>query len=277
MSKSGRLRLGDLKHIYRLIGECRDLGADPDVWRVHLLEQLCRMLDMQVGIAGETPWRSSFCCDELEGVFDVGRSGPKRQSRFRQNVAEGTIFSDSVLVTMSRLSPGRFVARTQKELVSDAEWYRSFHFNEYRREFGLDAGLLSLQRLDIDGRPTLHGICLHRKRGAKPCTSRERRILRWTHHELGPFVGRQLAVPGEPSVAALSPRLRQTLRYLLHGDSEKQVANRLGVSRGTVHKYVTRLYRHFDVQSRGELLSHWVRFDGRPDKLLTKVQSFDRA
>jgi DNA-binding CsgD family transcriptional regulator len=53
----------------------------------------------------------------------------------------------------------------------------------------------------------------------------------------------------------LSPRLRQTLECLLEGDGEKQVAARLGLSRHTVHDYVTALYRRLDVSSRPELMA----------------------
>jgi DNA-binding CsgD family transcriptional regulator len=53
----------------------------------------------------------------------------------------------------------------------------------------------------------------------------------------------------------LSPRQRQTLRHLLEGDLEKQVAAKLGLSRHTVHVYVKALYKHFGVSSRGELLA----------------------
>jgi DNA-binding CsgD family transcriptional regulator len=60
--------------------------------------------------------------------------------------------------------------------------------------------------------------------------------------EAGPFV-------------SLSPRLRQTLERLLVGDSEKEVAARLGLSRHTVHVYVKTLYRRFDVSSKGELFA----------------------
>lgn len=57
----------------------------------------------------------------------------------------------------------------------------------------------------------------------------------------------------------LSPRLRQTLARLLAGDSEKQVARHLQLSKNTVHVYVKALYRHFDVNSRGELLAKFVK------------------
>jgi DNA-binding NarL/FixJ family response regulator len=56
----------------------------------------------------------------------------------------------------------------------------------------------------------------------------------------------------------LSRRLHQTLTALLQGDSEKQVALHLGLSRHTIHAYVKGLYRHFGVNSRGELLARFV-------------------
>ena len=57
----------------------------------------------------------------------------------------------------------------------------------------------------------------------------------------------------------LPPRLGQTLRCLLEGDSEKQVASRLGLSRSTIHEYVTALYRRLGVNSRPELMALCLR------------------
>lgn len=67
--------------------------------------------------------------------------------------------------------------------------------------------------------------------------------------------------PGLPSPLPpnLSPRMRQTLQRLLAGDSEKQIAVHLGLSRHTVHVYVKAIYKSFDVQSRGELLARFVQ------------------
>jgi DNA-binding NarL/FixJ family response regulator len=46
---------------------------------------------------------------------------------------------------------------------------------------------------------------------------------------------------------------------LLQGDSEKQVAARLGLRQATTHEYVTTLYRHFRVQSRAQLMAHAIK------------------
>jgi DNA-binding CsgD family transcriptional regulator len=64
----------------------------------------------------------------------------------------------------------------------------------------------------------------------------------------------------EPAPQDLSPRLSQTLQLLLQGDSEKQVAMKLKLSRNTVHVYVKALYRRYEVGTRAELLArHFKR------------------
>lgn len=72
------------------------------------------------------------------------------------------------------------------------------------------------------------------------------------------MIGQRFSAPAPDLTAGLSPRRVQTLRRLLAGDSEKQIAVYLGISRHTVHVYVKGLYRHFEVSSRGELLARFV-------------------
>jgi DNA-binding NarL/FixJ family response regulator len=81
------------------------------------------------------------------------------------------------------------------------------------------------------------------------------RPLSFLHAEPGPLIARALVSVTEQRPVKLSPRLRQTLAYLLEGDSEKQVADRLGLSHATTHQYVTELYRHFAVWSRAQLMA----------------------
>jgi DNA-binding CsgD family transcriptional regulator len=105
----------------------------------------------------------------------------------------------------------------------------------------------------------------HRKIGERDFSPREVRLLEFLHIELRPLIGRQLVSATEPSPGTLSRRLRQTLACLVEGDSEKQVAVRLGISATTVHQYVTDLYRRFGVQSRSQLLAHVLRRSRRAD------------
>src|SRR6185312_12549580 len=52
----------------------------------------------------------------------------------------------------------------------------------------------------------------------------------------------------------LSPRECGIVRFVFDGDSEKRIAERLGLSPHTVHTYLWRIYRKLQVQSREELL-----------------------
>lgn len=101
------------------------------------------------------------------------------------------------------------------------------------------------------------GAARNRGLGERVFSPHERDLLAFVQAELGRLLGE--APPGatDPAIARLSPRLRQTFACLIEGDSEKQVAARLGLSHATVHQYVTALYRHFAVQSRAQLLA-WV-------------------
>lgn len=72
--------------------------------------------------------------------------------------------------------------------------------------------------------------------------------------------------------ALLSPRLQQTLVCLLQGQSEKEVAASLQLSRATIHQYITLLYRHFGVRSRAQLLAAVLqRLDQLPGKPTASV------
>jgi DNA-binding NarL/FixJ family response regulator len=66
------------------------------------------------------------------------------------------------------------------------------------------------------------------------------------------------------AAAALSPRQRATLRGLLAGLSEKEVAHRLGISRHTLHEHVCAIYERLGVDSRAQLLARFIPPDALP-------------
>ena len=96
--------------------------------------------------------------------------------------------------------------------------------------------------------------------GAPDFNRRQLRLLQLFVREYVRLFGRRLALIGGPSVADLSQRVRQVLACPKEGDSEKQVALRLGISQHTVHDYVKQLHRRFEVSSRGELLARCRKF-----------------
>ncbi len=252
MTKSDLLRFQDVRDAYRLIGECRDLGGDPDSWQRRMLEGLCRLIGAPAAAGGEGRVGAI-------SVFDTGfdPSGHERLMAYTHDLAPR---ADPILSALQRV-PGRLVTRTRRQLVSNAVWYRSATFNDYHRPARLDDQLTSIYQVSERGAISL--ISLHRALGEGEFSPRQQRLLGFFHGELGPLIGQSLASHAEPGFDGLSRRLRETLACLLEGDSEKLVASRLGLSQATIHQYVTALYRHFNVGSRAQLLATIMRRTGR--------------
>jgi DNA-binding CsgD family transcriptional regulator len=255
MTKADLLRVQDVRDAYRLIGECRDLGSDPTLWQQRMVDGLRRLVGVPVVAGGEGRWTRPRGGVEAISAFDAGLDSHEREI-YKSYLRElGP--RDKPIFEALRHVPGRLVTRARRELVSDGAWYRSVAWNEYRRLIKIDDQLTSVYR--ISDRGAISIIALHRAQGEREFSPREHRLLSFFHEELRRLIGRSLVSALEPSPDKLSPRLRQTLACLLDGDSEKQVAARLGLSLATTHQYVTVLYRHFCVSTRAQLLTHIFR------------------
>jgi DNA-binding CsgD family transcriptional regulator len=79
------------------------------------------------------------------------------------------------------------------------------------------------------------------------------RGIKWFHREL--LLCRGLGISQSP----LAPAERRVVLQLLSGVAEKVIAQRLKLTRATVHHYVTDVYRKFGVRGRSEFMSLWLR------------------
>jgi DNA-binding CsgD family transcriptional regulator len=257
MAKADLLRVHEVRDAYRLIGECRDLGSDPELWQTRLLEGLCRLIGVPAVSGGEGTWVGAQRRTKVISNFTVGfdEGGLRMLREWQREVGTKGC---PIFRALDEL-PDLLVTRSRSQLVADRDWYRSPSFLR-RTAASIDHVVTSLRRTP---KGTATGIALHQPAGARDFSARQVQLVHFLHDELGPLVGRALVSLTEASPAGLSPRLRQTLACLLEGDSEKQVAARLGLSQSTTHQYVTALYRHFGVRSRAQLLAHVLRRLGR--------------
>jgi len=255
MTKSDLLRVQDVRDAYRLIGECRDLGSDPTLWQRRMVDGLRRLVGVPVVAGGEGRWTRPRNGGEAVSTFDAGFDARGREL-YRAYLRELGPRDKPIFEALRRI-PGRLVTRARRQVLSDSAWYRSITWNEYRRPIRIDDQLTSVYRISDTG--DISVLALHRAQGEREFSPREHRLLSFFHGELGRLIGRALVSSLEPGPDNLPPRLRQTLACLLEGDTEKQVAARLGVSHATAHQYVTALYRHFRVSSRAQLLAHIIR------------------
>lgn len=247
------LAAADVRALFRLVGELRELGSQPLLWRRHLVDSLAALCGARATMAGEA-------------IFELGargRGGIRILQHETHGVApsDGVAFKDNVCwnthgrsrpadvedIVWSRLYRSPVLA-ARRELVDDREWYRSEIANDFFRPFDCDDYIKSIVPL-----PNLR-VHVHLKAfrawNDHPFEDRERLLIELLNEELT----REWTRAGPDGGPALSPRLRQVLTLLSAGASEKEVAAGLSISTGTVHNYVKTLYRAFGVHSRPQLL-----------------------
>ena len=262
MGVSNHLRLADVESVFGLVEECRDLWADAQAWQRHLIQGACRLTGMAVGSYIEQ--RLIGPRVEFLDMADFGWRDEAARARFM------SMFSDHA--DLSAVCPGvkRLAAAAQArgnviavrpQLIADRSWYASRIYNEYRRPAFVDGYILSYVLNDQTGAQIR--LAVSQDVGDRAPTARATAILSLLNRRLAPLVGTVLLTRRQAGLHGLSPRLRQTLDALLAGRSEKQVAADLAISQTTVHEHVGRIYRHFGVETRGELMAYFVRRGAR--------------
>ena len=195
----------DIHAMYQLVGECRDLGDDPQRWRQHLMAGLCRLLGAGVGNYHEGVWEpyrpSGVVTWGLENGFDSEAYVRMYQAFDR----EGLTINPMLLPFLAALDGGAGPGLTRSDLVSDAGWYRSPYYRDYHGAAGGDAILYcSLPLADASGQ--MIGMSLVRLIGEKDFSPKDRVFIREVFTLIMPLIGGPLASFGEPSPAKLPPR-----------------------------------------------------------------------
>ena len=260
------MRLSQVRRAFRLIGELRQLGADPQVWRPHLLRSLARLVDTDLIISSEVHFRTTGQPGVLK-VIDIGWG----LERDRQG--DGGAAQPWRIHTEREEDPKAYLlvvggGREEGDAIvpiapaTPLRGGRGFVLSQYP--------LAHLGAVDQLG--------LHRYRIDHPFTADEVRLVRLFHVELGRLWKQDALHRAADPSAELPPRLRQTLEGILRGDSEKQIAYHLGLSQHTVHNYVRALHKRFEVSSRAELIARASeeRHDFRPKLSLPPDRHVDR-
>jgi DNA-binding CsgD family transcriptional regulator len=229
------------------------LGDDPAAWREHLIEGLCRLLRADVGIAGELCFNQSGLPPVIAaGTMDRGWASESQRRVFLQYMRADGQLRDPTYPATSRLMT-RSGTICRRDAVGDRRWYSCDHYNLVRRVAGVDDFLHSGYLIGSAG--ISHHIHLARQTGSRPFTVGQLRLLHLFHEELGRLWDEPAASVRPDAAAGLPPRQRQVLSLLHEGESEKQIALALGLSRHTVHDHIRALHARFQVNSRAELLS----------------------
>src|SRR5215471_6007732 len=123
MSKWDLLRLQDVRGAYRLIGECRDVSSDPALWYLQMAEGLCKLIGAPVASGGEGLWLKPHEPIKANSGYGVGFE-PRGHERLMAYIRENGTVADPIYTSVQHMH-GALITCTRRQLVPDAEWYRS--------------------------------------------------------------------------------------------------------------------------------------------------------
>jgi DNA-binding CsgD family transcriptional regulator len=255
MGPYDRLSLADVRDVFRLLADLREIGQGPEAWAPHLF----REVDRRVGapVANRMESAPPFApAPAFVGLIPWGYDDRGRHVWDHYWATDGVRRDPSWLPGVARSR--RTFTCPRAELVDDRAWYGSAHVQDERRAASIDHFVLTHQVLDRGD--WSHTMLFYRAWGDRPFAPRDVQWIALLHDELA-RLWRPESRASDPSLA-LSPRLRQTLDGLIAGEAEKTLADRLGISLHTVHEHVKALHRRLNVRSRGELLAYWTRHAG---------------
>jgi DNA-binding CsgD family transcriptional regulator len=252
----------DARTLLRVVGELGELRHDSREWRTHLLERLCSYLGARTGMSITAPLPHIQFFDALQrrmissGGHPVVGHGwtPAEHDVVLQLVRDYESCGDP-MVPFMRANYGRFFTVTRQEVVADRDWYASDHVQEKRRPNDVDSFVMSHYYVPGYG---WHMFGIHRAWGDRPFSERERSFVELLHGALGELWTRHGVTGGLPQRDHLSGQLRQVFDLLCRGLSEKEISAAMSLSPHTVHEYVKKLYRHFGVRGRHELLAQII-------------------
>jgi DNA-binding CsgD family transcriptional regulator len=260
MAKSGSIPTSCLRAVFRLVGECRELGDDADLWWRHFLAEVAKVVDAGFGIGAEI----SGClqaprCDLGTTIWGC-ENGFDQAGWFRmlQTFHDDPLYNPLMNEYIVRMPAAIGACLGRTDMIRDQDWYPSHYYQALHRTLGADATLVCFQPVS-GAADTYTELYLARATGQRDFSGRDRAIVREAFAVLAPLVGGPLARFSDPAPNELAPRVRQVLRCLLEGDSDKQIASRLNLAPFTVNQYTKVIHRHFAVKSRAELLARWIR------------------
>jgi DNA-binding CsgD family transcriptional regulator len=253
MGKSTRMRLPEIRAVFRLLNEVVELRADPAAGRRHMVVGLCGLVGARQGAA--LRWQGFSPRGELRLLeFVPGGWASAAASRLWEGLMRQPNWRGDPILDVATRVRGRVVTCLRRQLVPDREWYASEVANVVAKCAEIDPHLVCWYRKDTGtAYDEVTGVALHRAWGDRDFGERDRQLLHLFNEELFRLDRAGRIDPLSDPASVLTPRQRAVLKCLLGGDSEKEAARRLGVSRFTLNDHVKAIYRRLGVSSRGEL------------------------
>jgi len=185
-------------------------------------------------------------------------------ARHNEKVVKGGQIEDQGATNVALAAgAGRFRAYTLQagELVDIDAFRETAHYGFYYRRWGIRDRIWVAAPVNAD---TESYFCFDRigeqarlfDDGELALAAFTLRGIKWFHRQLMLSHGLGL------SVAPLTHAERRVIRGLLSGATERVIAEKTGLSPGTVHQYACRIYKKFAVRGRLEFTALWLSGHG---------------
>ena len=261
------IRSQDVRGLLRLLGEVEDLARDPPAAYAHAADGILRLVGADASaITPVADFRPGGAAS-LERLVVRGFP-PDIERMFFHDGLRGTALSDPAgPVFVASYVPGTISTHFRRDILCDARWEASAYGDAMTHVAGVGDAIYSIAPREAGSQVT--GLGVYRGRTSSRFGAAERDIVQIFQEELS-RLQRKLARRAAPRAAAeaaarLRPRWRATLRLVLAGLAEKEIARVLGISGPTAHEYVCALYRHYRVGTRAELLALFIEPDVVPE------------
>jgi DNA-binding CsgD family transcriptional regulator len=241
--------------LFRLLHEAAEISRDLSARREHLVNAMTRLVGAPLGgLATDVdfgPGRRGRMVEFALSGFD-----PSTAPVFASLLEKGTSYNPALKALMKspELGGSAPVGGRREQMVPERIWYGSEYTDAYIAGLGLDATLYAAVSL---GPRTVFGSGLIRTRRERPFSDEDVELYRLFAAEAARLW--QPPPAAAPLGAKLPPRHRRVLEMYLLGLSEKEAADRLGLTFESVHTYTRELYRKLGVGSRAQLLTLALR------------------
>jgi DNA-binding CsgD family transcriptional regulator len=259
-----QIRAKGAREVIRLVGELHDLVDDPTALFAHMHAGIVRLVGAEGTIVAMVRGFGSGAAVPVNPLIR-GFTCAAERTVIMHGCSDSILTEPGVAAVARLYTPGRAIARYRAEVVSDAAWNASDYGVEARRVAGISDTLYSFAPGGSPDDPLALGLL---RAGGPRFGDAERDLVQMFHEGMAPIY--RWLVPRPLTGAALTaarlrPSHKATLRALLAGLGDKEIARRLGISWHTVRDYVNALFEQFGVASRTELLALFIPADAVPD------------
>lgn len=250
MAHSNALTLQDLRDVFRILGDARELKHDKMQQEQVIVDGLCKLLDASLGwasgMSGFVPGRAT----QIEHFVP----GEVQDDKVLQTLQQWSMYhslDEDPMVSLSCPSRLNADVTCRSKKITTARWATQEIYEAVIEPIGTVDSLVLWFRYPSSDR--IRGYAMQRLGSQREFSDKDVELARLFAEELYVLFSEDHLEPaGE--LAKLPKRLQNLIPHLLSEKSQKQIAAEAGLSYHTVRSYTRELYDLLRVDSRQSLI-----------------------